>query len=832
MRMLLFVRHVQARKHTDFSSIQKLLVRPFESSGSSSMGGSDESVFEIPGFRQQRSRQTMWIARFPKQKWLSVNSADISAKKIMAANEHRTRLEFAVFEYGDSTVRKIQIYRGGTLVCALSIDGKTFDVEGDDEVTTDLDTCRTADSALKKLRKHYGLGASLKSVIEIESAVQVISENGRVLKPQVCGLLNLDGPTKKPKNPKSSAKLKKALKARKVRDVRQAISEGASLERLPNEHETPIQYALRLFPKKGGEECAQALIDAGADLGTAFEVVFDNVFFSEEQSLRIAEFLIKNEVDLNDSSCRNPPLLSAVLQQNVKAVELLVRNGASTDIYVSWKEMGLIPWIRERFETSIGQDEKQLYAEMLTALTGNKTVAPKPAKLSKKLQRENERFRIGLEAMALLNNISDNFQLESTRKNYLKEDPKSERLEADLTDLGFKKCGQFIDPLGTFIIAFANTKENLDAVICHPLLSDLVGCRVFGSGENENLFSVYNFELLTEFKWHVPFLVEERFANTRPKRLLKEIKQLAREYKTKLKPTPAKSFAKRYESGSERILAAMPDAIEKGLAKGQIKVGKVPARFERRRFYLDVSSWDDPSYSSQRMAESRLEDVNDPNALDDVFDASMVVRAAYDLLVMQHFQFAGAPKNNDFLDRGIDIGTELFRRLKTSWKRDLEFGHWEELTMALLLCQAKGDDDRFVEICNQVSAKMASKSLRHAGEASLEFGEAILVMASYFRTKAIPKIKDLRAHVMKGRRPRPKCLIRAVDALNKSDSEEFAETLAEAIQHFLDESGRDKGVNNMRAEFAHPESILRNAAVKSGMSVDLPLELEDFMIAL
>jgi hypothetical protein len=207
---------------------------------------------------------------------------------------------------------------------------------------------------------------------------------------------------------------------------------------------------------------------------------------------------------------------------------------------------------------------------------------------------------------------------------------------------------------------------------------------------------------------------------------------------------------------ARRRLAVMPPNLVDGS----------PPRYERVGFYLDFSSYDDPSYSTEKearywsesFAEARCEP---PENAGDATDA------AIRLVSLRHFQFAGALDPRPFIVPAGELALAYFRaRARAS--RASDDSAWLEIPMllhGLLLCALAGSWQTFKQICNAVRPRLMSADT--TDEDSDDYAQVLFLFVSGYRDRALPKAAALEQAIQKRRSRRPRLLLdirRAVGA--------------------------------------------------------------------
>jgi hypothetical protein len=153
-----------------------------------------------------------------------------------------------------------------------------------------------------------------------------------------------------------------------------------------------------------------------------------------------------------------------------------------------------VEWAKDQFDRTTSPDRKQVYADILTELTGSKVAVPQAKPLSEQLIAENDRFVLALQAQQMLAHLPEAITLADSDENKLKDNPKFLRLHEQLLAEGFRQNGlRFeISIAPVFIVTYTNEQRMLDAVVSDRWFSREVGCRIIAHGRDGRMFSMSN----------------------------------------------------------------------------------------------------------------------------------------------------------------------------------------------------------------------------------------------------------------------------------------------------------------------------------------------------
>jgi hypothetical protein len=287
-------------------------------------------------------------------------------------------------------------------------------------------------------------------------------------------------------------------------------------------------------------------------------------------------------------------------------------------------------------------------------------------------------------------------------------------------------------------------------------------------------------------------------------------------------------FAKGCRSTEER------QAASKVLATPAIFIDGKPARFERVGFYLNVSEWDDPGETTANIADfelERLEEQKRDKTLQDAFGFSFKLTAAANLLGMRHLQFAGAPKNDDFLHAGCDSAIAMFKFLAAPRNRELRVDHIESLSIGLLLAALANRWKDFDKLCELAPARLATRIPEDVDNLTPQLVNAMLSFVSDFRKTKFVGLSKMEQVAWCGRPKRPKQLLNIWQAVRDEDSSAFLKALKASLTQFSKQERKAYYYNNPRSSLAIEESLMCLAAERRGMEIPrLDESLSDYLV--
>jgi len=820
------VRHVVEQKRNEIERISSLLRAPFADSASSSCEGGSQDI-EIYGLPTGR---WMIAARFAKQNWLALFSNAATGEEMFDANAASRRLEVAWFGCDpDDGGWFVRLKRGGKSILDFAQSAM-----GDSQVTfksADLaadwiDQFSSPADAFRQLCEHYELSVPNRTITTAGQKFQVIGQRGKPVKTGLRGYVHISGPKIAAGESPASADLDKAIEECDLDKIRQAVEAGASLEQLPDSSVSPLLAALFNCDKPNGRECAELLIELGCPVdgqpGDNPPIV-DAVrrFIDVDLSLKILDVLIAHDADVNAIGRDGATaLFEPVVYGRNETVRVLIENGADPNIKTS-RGVTPIEWVQSKLESTTKLSERRAYGETLSLLTGEPYEEPTIEALDDALQSENDRFIQCRQAEMILKVLPQEIELRTITVSRLAGYESFSQWEQELLDLGFESSGNYIrEALDQVkISAYTNAKLGLDAVLsAEGFLGDTLRCEIDAYVSDGSVTTVVNHHETAEPDYAPAFLSRHEFVGASPSELVAHTKTLLGAKIKKLVKIEPQSFADRFGAGYNRILDEVRRRAEHILNSPTIvrSDGNSP-RYERLRFYLDFSSWDDPTYSSARFADSfqqELKEAIENDAEFDPFDIEQAISAACDLVGMQHYQFAGAPEVLDHLDQGIDLAVSYFERGKygTLWS-----GAVEAFVGGLLLAMLTERWQDVGRLCEAAKPQIATRKGRISDDPPVQYAQFFLVLASHFRKRPFRGLKGIEESIAKGRPKRPRLLLKAWRAVRDQDQSGFNVVFQAMLDKFEPFPLENYSANEIPRRLAFAESIIHLAALRSGL---------------
>lgn len=811
-----FIRHILQDRQTDFDRVQSLIKVPFETSGSTSSYGGDI----IP-----RANQDWVIAcRFSDRKWLPLFSNVSSADELFDANANNRRTEVAQLCHADGTfLIRINRARKAVLRFEWSETSGSADLFEAADLPDDFLAKTTKGSiAFSNLCKHYELPTKPRLLQLAQSGCIVVGANGKPIRNRISEMTIWSVRSRHGGNEEASFRLEQAIEEGDAQATQQALADGASLEWLPEASSSPLVSALFRAGSDGWRECAEAILEAGADIDKSDGdeppiVAVCPHYVPEATAIEAASFLILNGADVNAKDSGGATCVwHAIVHGRNQLLELLLGAGADPTIP---DDNGRSPlqWLQDSVQREIDLRGYSAKADLLTKLTGEKVAQPAEQLFTPELHAENERIRECLAAKALLAALPENIKYESGDPSDLRRVDGFDETEKQLLVLGFQKAG-YATVSGLPLAGFSHEEHRIDAAVCAvPSAGFLSPLRIavdmglyLQDGSHRSVSNGIEPEGGSVFCHFVP-------AETKPAVLLDQL--LAEVPTAKRQPTPPDGFIERHGQAMDLVLNAHRDRQEAILQPQEKPNGHVP-RYEKLGCFPNVLSDKDPTWSTGTVCRNALSDLEEPQ--DSKFGLSMTVGDGATLLMLQHLEFAGRPNDLGFLSVMGNIGLTLFESLsrsKAGFKEDYLPDEFEFTLFAL--CFSNRWDD-VARLCECLKASFATGGERYADDMPRSQAKFWLVVANRFREKQVRGSKSFPDAIRKDRHPLPKRLLKMWDAIANED--------ASAARGELDRSlvWKEEVPTNFREIqrfLAWPQSILLLMADHFGLKIEVNTEI-------
>lgn len=813
------IRHVLAARRDDVTRLKSLISPPFESTSSSSVGGGGSHT-RILGLPRDR-----WLlaVEFSGQKWAALFCNCASSEEIVRANDSNNRLEIAHIGYLRA--------RGGWFV---SVQKAGKQVVGFQQEHAD----GSGFEKFQEVCETLGLEPRQRSVRANQKQFQVLGVRGTPVKSGVAGYLLYHGHALTEGESPSSDKLAKGIEFRNSTLIREAVAEGASLETLPESSTYPLMAALYKCGRTRWEEAAETLLELGCDIeGVPGEdppiICATQSFVNEATSLGILEFLMKHgaQVDARGTN-GNTALFDQAVYRRIPSIELLLKHGADPDATTKSGKT-IVEWVKER----IAQDHRHGYsqhAEVLKLLTGEEIEHPGMADFTEELQQENARFQECIQAKTVLAMISSDVEVRDASDNPLAKWNNYAAWTKELTELGFTKAGSYFLCTG-FVpvpeVAYVHKELGFDAVLSlgGPALDrlrlELGGYHV--DGTMTCVANVQNAELM-EFRSR--FSDCETIPEATPSQLVDRLKERIAAAGKACLLLDVSSFVQRFREASQRLVVELREFLNSILKTPRILVDGKPPRFERVHCFLDIVSDRDPTWSTAKVTKGELEDMIRAESAEagDSWRLTSGIRAVGNLLMLQHLQYAGAPKSSEYLSKGSELAVRFFEAESRRSKPFDDIWCVEEFLVGLLSAMLTDRWDHVERLCESLKPKFATTDARDTHDSPRELAYLLLNIASHFRSKPVRGIQRMETQITASRHEQIKLLARTWDAVRAADGERFEAELLRSLNHRVEEHPTGFSVQEMHEMLAWPESILIQIALHQGLSgPELPASLND-----
>ncbi|HVA50105.1 MAG TPA: ankyrin repeat domain-containing protein [Pirellulales bacterium] len=524
---------------------------------------------------------------------------------------------------------------------------------------------------------------------------QVLDAEGRPMQAGLRGYVRVGGPEIAAGENEAADALAEAIDRCDPEGIRAAVARGASLTVLPDTSTSPLLAALFKFEEPEWRECVELLIELGCHVNGVNKdppivVCVDERFLDEPDALEAVELLLERGADVNATDADGQTaLFRSVLDQRVELVRLLLEHGANPDIK-DRNGVSPVDWLRKACERETNFQERTVFAELLSLLTGQPVAKPQAATLTPALAAESKRFRMCVTARRLLPLLNANLSIRRWDDYpYAKRRWFRDR-EQQLADAGFQFAQHFGIGLSNQS-AFTNPDLGFDAILS---AGDKPGCEIIAYHSDHTTTTVTNSTDVVGPEFAPPSRVLKEVQGASPAQLVEYLRDLARG--KEMMRVDAASFASRYTEALNRVARETGERARHVLETPTLLVDGSPPRYERLGCYLDFADWKDPGYSSENWVRDWKEkfakaDRDPPDSTSDAVDAAMY------LVVMRHFQFASAPEPGEFLASGGDVALAHFRAIARAAKGCTHAEPWfqfRSLVRGLLLCAWPGAGKR------------------------------------------------------------------------------------------------------------------------------------------
>ncbi len=829
-----FVRHVVIDRRKEVDRLSSIVKPTFETRSRGSQGGGDTI------WCQPMGRWMVGIG-FPQNDWVSFFSNASSPQEIFERNSASKRIEAACIGFDpDQDGWFFWFNRGGKPIVRFSqseAKGSQPDIKSDEETKALIAKCPDAKSAWKMLCQQFEVPEKSPELVADEGKFVVLGVRGKPVKGTNRGIINYYGPELAEGENKAADRMERALDRWNFDGVRAALEAGASVDVKPGSSVSPLSSVLYHWDEPEAPQMAELLLEYGANVngrdGDEPPLVSLHAHFvSDEMSYGAGKFLLEHGADVEAKNrFGKTALFEAVLHKKRDSVKLLLDYGAKPS-------EELLTWVRERIERDLKYEKQSDYIETLTMLTGETVELPKVEELPPELRAENERFAQCIQISQILKSLEAGVSVRKDRASDLAKVPETQQWVAELEQLGFEESGRILLMLAWNIrpsLALINVAQKMEAIITigGPQFDQIrVDIGVYHPDDYVTVVSNLAQESVMGFQashgdfTHVP----DADAKTLIKTLQKKLAQSQRE----IVSIEAKTFLDRYRSVNERVLEELKVYLQNLRDTQAILVDGEPARFERLKCYFDFSKNKDPTWSSRRIVETCQEDLQESLEVDfkeDEWEMRRGIRAAYDLALARHLQFAGAPDSTDFLATGCEVALKFFEYHASRSKPYNIQSLVEEFEQALLLATLADGWDTFRRLCETLRSRIASPKTRMPDDPSQEEGQIMVIVGSHFRTKKIAGIDKLPEKIRQTRKKRMHFLLDAWEAIACNSPAAFQKTLEAAVKKH---AARTSGANSwydMGRMIALPESILHAISQHQGMTdIELSESIRDRLI--
>jgi hypothetical protein len=370
-----FVRHLDEDHRLDIAEVEAQVKAPFPTCSGSSGGA---PILCKPS--------ATWLIglKIDGQSWMPLfsNAADTAAIFKSAAKGRRLEVVWAGYE-PEERGWFFQLTRARKPVVDFALRVKHADQLAKAKFKSTvidaslLEGCTSGHEALDRLCRQFGVDPAACELEYSAREFRVVDAHGR---PRLNDLLGYFGRTgyaiNRGDSPASDA-LCAAIERCDPEAIRQAATEGARLDVLPDTMVSPLMSALYKCMEPKGKDCVAALVELGCSVNgdpsddpTIINCVAH--FLGEDLPLEMVRTIVPLGVDVNAVSpySGNTALHDAVVYPRIELVRFLLTHGSDPTIQ-NFRSLSPIDWLTKRLKEVSGDDEeRRKYAEILSLLTG------------------------------------------------------------------------------------------------------------------------------------------------------------------------------------------------------------------------------------------------------------------------------------------------------------------------------------------------------------------------------------------------------------------------------------------------------------------------------
>jgi hypothetical protein len=824
------VRHVIESMRDDIRHIIPLLRSPFPNTQGSS-GDQGSRDITMPGYPLGRC---MVAARFARQRWMALFSNAASAAELFEAHASNPRLEVVWLGHRPEAGWFFELRRAGKPVVEFAQPADADSPSTCKLVGLEPNLLKSGESgeqSLASLCQHFQINRPMPAIRILDEGFQIISAAGRPVNSGLRAYFRLNGSPIIEGDAEAAVALEDAIRNCDAGGIRKAVERGASLtSRLPDSLRTPLTAALCKFGKPGWDACVKLLLELGCPVdGVKTDPPIVACAALEMLGPKTVELLVAHGANVNAANREGTTaILECVIGGRVGLTRFLMKHGADPTIK-NQSGFSALGWLRQRYDEEKGFRSSTKLAELLSLLTGQPVEKPEMPTLRPELQAENTRFKLCLKARRQIALMPTEFELTREKVSPLAKTTWYRDWQKELQSAGFLPAGHY-----AFLTlpqsAFTHPKLGFDAILSGS--ADQPRCEIVAYHDDHSMTHVTNNRIGSDPDFAPPGASQHEFKGASPAQLIAHLKVILRG-KSVLALDVA-SFESRFKQALSRQAIETRQRAEQVLKTASILIDGSPPRYERLGFYMDFSEWDDPSYSTEKHAQSRLDDLSNgnqepPESLGKAIDAAM------ELVAMRHFQFAGAPDVRVRVVEASELALAYFQASARNSKAGNSFAWLEirRLLHGLLLCALAKRWETFEKVCNSVPPKLAAADL--TDEDVDDDAQALLLFVSNDRDRPFPKAAALEQAAQKRRARRPRLLLDVWRALAAGRQADLEEALRSSLEYFVKLRPQEKiirSVSNQPFQYvALPESLFHLAALNRGLKLSpLPQHLADLLI--